>query len=274
MKDSDATAGVRLHPSPALVIRADTPIKNVLESMQTNRVGSILVVSDRGDGELVGIFTERDLLNKFLLVASSQSWARPIRTVMESPVITLGVDEFDSASQRMLDRGFRHLPVTYKDEHGKTRIAGVLSMRDLFRALVLEKSQKTSDVPPEVLSVGVATEDGGLFRFLSRSLQSVLHADVERLGFRGKLPQGTALKDLERLQLLVIDLDDYEPKAWADFLRLALRTQIAGIHLLYDPAVRSRGELDLLGKLENAARISIFSKPLNVFSIIDRARSS
>lgn len=266
MKNSN---GFTLHPSPALVIRADTAIKAVIDSMQANRVGSILVVSDRGDGELVGIFTERDLLMKVHLVLDSKSWTRPIRTVMESPVITLDIEDFDEASEIMIQRGIRHLPVTYKDSKGKTRIAGVLSMRDLFRAQSLgRQSKKKGQAKP--IQIGMATEDGGLFRYLDRSLKSILDTEVERLGFRKKLPEGQALRDLERLGLLVFDLDDYEPKAWADFMRLVLRTKIPKVFLVFDPSIRSQQELEILEKLENSSRIVAFSKPLNVFSMMDR----
>lgn len=257
-------------PSPALVIRADTPIKAVVDAMQANRVGSILVVSDRGDGDLEGIFTERDLLMKVHLVIDSQSFTRPVRTVMESPVITLDIDDFDQAGDIMIQKGIRHLPVTYSDDKGKRRIAGVLSMRDLFRAHVAGLKRESKKKGATRLLTGVATEDGGLFRYIDRSLRSILDAEVERLGFRKKLPEGAALRDLERLGLFVFDLDDYEPKAWADFMRLVLRTKIPQVYLVFDPSVRSQKELDVLSKLENASRIVAFSKPLNVFAMMDR----
>lgn len=269
MKRSD---GFSLYPSPALVIRADTPVKVVVEAMQANRVGSILVVSDRGDGDLEGIFTERDLLNKIHLVNDSKSWTRPIRTVMESPVITLDIEDFEKAGEIMLQHGIRHLPVTYADDQGKKRIAGVLSMRDLFRTHVYQDRKAKSKEQSAPINVGMATEDGGLFRYVDRSLRAILDVQVERLGFRKKLPHGEALRDLERLGLFLFDLDDYEPKAWADFMRLVLRTKVPQIYLLFDPTVRSKQELEVLTKLDSSSRIFAFSKPLNVFGIIDRLR--
>jgi CBS domain-containing protein len=98
--------------------------------MAQRRVGSALVV----DGErLVGIFTERDIVK-----ALSQDAAATHQAIghwmTRNPQTISSEATVEEALQRMLDGGFRHLPVVDDD-----RMAGMISMRDLSRARVRDQ---------------------------------------------------------------------------------------------------------------------------------------
>ena len=93
--------------------------------MGERRVGSALVM----EGErLVGIFTERDTVR-----ALSQDFDAPGHPVShwmtKDPVCIAPGTEIDDALGVMLDRGFRHLPVTDGDQ-----VIGMVSIRDLSRS--------------------------------------------------------------------------------------------------------------------------------------------
>lgn len=110
-----------LHKAPASITVGEAAV-----IMERARVGSTLIM----DGHrLVGIFTERDVVRA--LSQSIQSPADPVQLWMTSqPVTIFSSDPVEEALRRMVEGGFRHLPVV--DRHGE--VIGMLSMRDLVRA--------------------------------------------------------------------------------------------------------------------------------------------
>jgi len=107
-----------------LTAETGTTIAEAASLMAQRRVGSTLVV----DGQrLLGIFTERDIVKALSQDASATHQA--IGHWMTRNPQTISSDAtVDEALRRMLDGGFRHLPVTDDD-----RIVGMISMRDLSR---------------------------------------------------------------------------------------------------------------------------------------------
>lgn len=106
------------------------PLAQAAKRMYENRIGSVCVIED---GDLVGIFTERDLLRAS--AAGVDTHASTVGNWMtEDPLTATGETEAAAALQVMLDRGFRHLPVT-----GEGGLIGVVSMRTLTSALQRER---------------------------------------------------------------------------------------------------------------------------------------
>jgi CBS domain-containing protein len=105
---------------------AATTVGEAAVIMAQAKVGSTLVMAD---DRLIGIFTERDVVHA--LSRSIQSPADPVDLWMtRNPQTASGSDFAEEALHRMLNGGFRHLPVV--DYHGT--VVGMLSMRDLARA--------------------------------------------------------------------------------------------------------------------------------------------
>jgi CBS domain-containing protein len=100
----------------------------VVGVMSKVRVGSVLVLKD---GELVGIFTERDVLRAFDQMHADPARVSPVSKGMTSDPLTIDAnDTVGEAMDKMLDGGFRHLPVM----EGGT-LVGIVSMRDLARSI-------------------------------------------------------------------------------------------------------------------------------------------
>ncbi len=94
--------------------------------MTERRVGSAVVLGD--GGSLVGIFTERDMLQA--VGTGIDVDAARVEELMTREVVTVGPHwEVYEAAAEMADRHIRHLVVT---EDG--RIVGILSVRDLLIA--------------------------------------------------------------------------------------------------------------------------------------------
>jgi CBS domain-containing protein len=102
----------------------DTPIRDVLMTLQREDIGSMLVTLP--DGKLAGIFTLRDLLTR--VVVPGRSAADPISTVMTPEPITLSPHVFAlEAALAMARHGVHHIVVAEGD-----RIVGLVSEKDLF----------------------------------------------------------------------------------------------------------------------------------------------
>jgi len=105
-------------------------VSRAAKLMAKRRVGAIMVVED---AQLVGIFTERDIV--FRVVARElDAQTTRIADVMTPAPDTVGPDlPFGYALLRMHQRGFRHLPVI-KD--GK--VVGIVSARSAMDPALME----------------------------------------------------------------------------------------------------------------------------------------
>jgi CBS domain-containing protein len=112
--------GVIVYTSP------EASVSEAAQRMSRHNVGSILVLDARH--QLVGIFTERDLLQR-VVVARRDPDATPIREVMTKDVIVVpsSTPRGDVLSL-MQQQHIRHIPVA-DDE----KLLGVISLRDVLR---------------------------------------------------------------------------------------------------------------------------------------------
>jgi CBS domain-containing protein len=105
-----------------LTIEPTVTLGEAARAMRRRDVGAAIVLED---GELVGIFTERDLLRA--IAESRHPDEHHVRAYMTPDPITLPPDHSPSeAAQIMADGKFRHIPVV---EDGQ--LIGVVSIRDL-----------------------------------------------------------------------------------------------------------------------------------------------
>ena len=109
-------------PAPELV-GPDEDVADVIERMHRDRIDCLLVTQN---GNLVGIFTDRDALIK---LAGHGPEHRPISELMtRDPVVLRQDDTIAVAINKMAVGGFRHVPIV----NGKRPVA-VVSARDVFR---------------------------------------------------------------------------------------------------------------------------------------------
>jgi CBS domain-containing protein len=111
-----------------VTVGPSTMMIDAAAAMSSARVGSVLVLEE---GALVGIFTERDILSAFERTRADPARVSPVSKGMTWNPLTIGPDAtVGEAMDRMLDGGFRHLPVM----DGGT-LVGIVSMRDLARSI-------------------------------------------------------------------------------------------------------------------------------------------
>ena len=115
-----------------LTIEPEAELGEAARRMASRGVGAVVVL----DGDrLVGILTERDVLKA--VAAGIRPEARVSEWMTRHPETVESDDSTDHAAALMIHGGFRHLPVV---EEG--RIAGILSIRDLMRVALEDRSPR------------------------------------------------------------------------------------------------------------------------------------
>jgi CBS domain-containing protein len=117
-----------LKQTPPVTIAETATVGQALAVMTSSNVGAILVVD--ADGNLTGIFSERDLLKK--VVGQQNGYQKlPITQFMTPrPECVLLTDTLNFVLQKMDAGGYRHVPVV---ENGKP--VSIISARDMLRFL-------------------------------------------------------------------------------------------------------------------------------------------
>ena len=111
----------RRHAHEFITVAPEDTLGEVADRMVEEKKGGAVVVMDYG--RMIGILTERDML-RAMAGRVHTSEARVREWMTEDPITVPPETTLDEASQLMLDKNFRHLPVV---EGG--RVVGVVSLR-------------------------------------------------------------------------------------------------------------------------------------------------
>jgi CBS domain-containing protein len=132
---SDVLHGKGQHE--VIKIRTFDTLADAVAKLSAHRIGA-LVVEDRWL-KLVGIFSERDLVNT-LAHHRAEVLQWEVQKVMSSPVISCRSDDrIDAVLARMTVGRFRHMPVI-DDGH----LIGIVSIGDLVKHRLDEKELETN----------------------------------------------------------------------------------------------------------------------------------
>jgi CBS domain-containing protein len=115
-----------LKPQNPITVRPDVSVKSAISTMLVSNIGALLVLDDKE--QLVGIFSERDLLAKVAGVADADHDAPISEFMTSSPETVTTTDTLAFALHKMDSGGYRHLPVL-----AQGKVVGVVSVRDMLR---------------------------------------------------------------------------------------------------------------------------------------------
>jgi CBS domain-containing protein len=127
---------------PHAQVALDAPMWKVVEEMNGKGRGAVLV---EDGGALVGIFTERDLLNR--VDHRDALWSHVVvRDVMTPmPMVVRRDDSLAEAVRRLTQGHRRHLPVV----DGKGAVLGLISIRDILTYIAGRFPEELMNLPPD-----------------------------------------------------------------------------------------------------------------------------
>ena len=112
-----------------VTVPPETTVAQAIEELSGRQIGAVVVAD--GDGKLLGIFSERDLV-RGLAEAGPSFLDGELGACMASPVVTCGLDDSErEVMALMTDRRFRHLPVV---DDGK--LVGIVSIGDVVKSRI------------------------------------------------------------------------------------------------------------------------------------------
>ena len=116
-------------------VRETGSVLDAAEFMANRKIGGVCVLNE--DGRLIGLLTERDLLNRIVLLRRDPASVKISEVMSEVLAVIETSDTPHEALERMERIGRRHLPVVDGE-----RWVGMLSMRDLMRVELSEQGDE------------------------------------------------------------------------------------------------------------------------------------
>jgi CBS domain-containing protein len=111
--------------------------QTVLEAvklMVQHNIGAVPVLKE---GQLVGIFSERDLMSRVVAEGKDAAHTKVSAVMTEDPLTIAPNDNLETCMTLMKRHGFRHLPVCSGRE-----VKGVISLRDILLQNLDEKDDE------------------------------------------------------------------------------------------------------------------------------------
>jgi len=114
--------------SEVVSVRPDATIHEAIEELVGRRIGCLLV--REGDGNVVGILTERDILRIVHQDPTRLREARVVEHMTQDLICAVPEDDLDYAMNVMTENRFRRMPVMEGDD-----LVGIISIGDVVKAL-------------------------------------------------------------------------------------------------------------------------------------------
>jgi CBS domain-containing protein len=128
-----------------LTVRPDQPVHEALDNMAKLSAGTSVVMDG---GEVVGIFSERDVIRKVVLEGKDIDDVL-VKDIMSSNLTTVSLEtSLDQCMKLMTDKRIRHLPVL-RDK----QLCGIVSIGDVVKYLIVEKDFKIKNLESYISGV-------------------------------------------------------------------------------------------------------------------------
>jgi CBS domain-containing protein len=109
-----------------------TLIQDAVKIMVERKISSLLVTDS--EDSVVGIITERDIVQKFTLLEMPDKLTHVVNTIMNRPVIFVSLANLDHDIARLhIEKRIRHFPVLQGAEPRRENVVGILSVTDILR---------------------------------------------------------------------------------------------------------------------------------------------
>ena len=117
-------------------VDAESSVLEAARFMMEHNIGAVPVLRD---GELVGIFSERDIMNRVVAIGRSPGSTLVSEVMTANPKAVSVSESVENSLFLMREHGFRHLIIT----DGK-QLKGLVSLRDLLLRYVKESERRVA----------------------------------------------------------------------------------------------------------------------------------
>jgi CBS domain-containing protein len=129
-----------------IMVSPDETVYHALMLMSNHNTGAVMVVEN---GQMVGIFTERDYARKVILMGRC-SLDTKIREIMTRELITVHPETTLEECMEVMTRWhIRHLPIL-----SEGHLVGIVSMRDVVQAIISKKEETIQDLEKYIMGQG------------------------------------------------------------------------------------------------------------------------
>jgi CBS domain-containing protein len=144
-----------LQPKAPVTLHEDATVAKAIDLMRKKKMGAVIIVSKRKPKRLVGIFSERDLLNRAM---GMRGFGRMKlgKVMTRDPEALRPKDSVAYALNKMSVGHFRHIPLV--DENHVP--VGMISVRDVIDFVVELIPEEILNLPPEPQFQYVKTQEG------------------------------------------------------------------------------------------------------------------
>ncbi len=128
-----------------IAVTEDQTILEVLNVLAENRIGAVMVLTDKG--KIAGVLSERDIV-RALPSAGGKLRDQKVSSIMTNKVITCAdSDSIETVMGVMTENRIRHLPVM---SGGK--LVGVISIGDVVKQRIAETQQEAEALKQYIVS--------------------------------------------------------------------------------------------------------------------------
>jgi CBS domain-containing protein len=119
-------------------IDADQSVLEAARFMMEHNIGALPVLRN---GELVGIFSERDIMNRVVAVGRTPGTTRIAEVMTSNPRFVNSDETIENCVFLMREFGFRHVLIC-----DDKQVKGLISLRDVLLRYVKDKEAETRKV--------------------------------------------------------------------------------------------------------------------------------
>lgn len=246
---------VKMINSNVIFVGQEMPMHEAVQTMIDHKISSILVLD--GNDQVVGILTERDIVQKFTLLDVEDKLTRTVGTMMTRPVMFAHVNTLKADVTRMhLEHKIRHFPVVNGNDHTKQNIVGIVSITDLARQNMVQARSGNSSADHSTVKtiVGVLSHFKptlnmymGIFSGMGFSTREV--SDLHRFAAN---PEADS-------QALIFDLDGYSDRELHEMIPVVVKAKCYLILTTSQPNL-----IPIFKKYMNKDRQEIAMKPIDI----------
>ncbi|WP_176736532.1 CBS domain-containing protein [Oligoflexus tunisiensis] len=235
-------------------VDAEQTMTEIVATMRDQNISSVLVLNH--DREVVGIVTERDIVQKFTLLEKQEKLHASVAAFMTRPVSFARLAHLEDDVRTMFfERRLRHFPVSDGSNHAKD-ILGMLTVTDMTSAYLKSAQSLKKDLIRESLVI-VSRDVGTRQRY--KKLFEALNFTVITGGDIDQLVQ----QAITRVLPIVFDIDDLGmEEAQKDLARLKTHR---GVFILLSSQPKL---VEPLKKLLNNELHCVALKPLDISYIL------